>query len=137
MGTDTSDLTNLSREECLRLLRAHPVHVGRVGLNDVDGQPLVLPVNYRLDGEAIVFRTEPGSLLDQQAGGHRVAFEVDEVDPAWEDGWSVLVKGTVERITDEAEQDRLDDLGLRPWAPGDRTVYLRVPADMITGRRIT
>jgi len=117
-------------------LRSHPVHVGRLGVTDVDGQPLIMPVNYRLDGDNVVIRTEPDSLIDQRAQGHRVAFEVDDVDPAWEEGWSILIHGRADRVTDETELARLRRLPLRPWAPGARPVYLKIIPRFITGRLI-
>lgn len=136
MVADTTTLVSLTRSECLRLLRRHPVHVARIGVVDVDGQPVVLPVNYRMDGDAVVIRTDPASLLAEQAGGRPVAVEVDDVDPAWREGWSVLVQGTAEVVTDEAELARLRRLPLHPWAPGDRSRYLRIEPAALTGRRI-
>lgn len=136
MQARTGELTALSPQDCRALLRSHPVHIGRLGVTDVDGQPLIMPVNYRLDGDSVVIRTEPDSLIAQRANGHRVAFEVDDVDPAWEEGWSVLIQGRADRVTDEAELARLRQLRLRPWAPGDRPVYVRIVPTFLTGRRI-
>lgn len=133
----TSELVALKPHECLRLLRGYPIHVGRLGVTDEDGHPLIFPVNYRLDGDAIVVRTQPRSLLTRQAVGQRVSFEVDEVDPSWQDGWSVLVQGTAEPVTDIVELERLRRLRLYAWAPGDRSVYLRIQPTVVTGRRIT
>ncbi len=129
-------LTALSPQECLTLLRSHPVHVGRLGVTDADGQPLIMPVNYRLVGEIVIVRTEPDSLIAERAIGHRVAFEVDDFDPAWREGWSVLVQGRAERVTDPDELARLRQLPLHPWAPGDHPVYLRIIPTFVTGRRI-
>lgn len=136
MRTQTSGLAALSPHECLRLLRGHPVSVGRLGVTDVDGQPLIMPVNYRLDGDAVIIRTAPGSLLAERAAGHRVAFEVDDVDAAWREGWSVLVQGVAQPVTDIVELARLRRVPLRPWAPGDRPLYLRIEPTAITGRQI-
>lgn len=136
MQARTAGLTALTPQECLALLRSHPVHVGRLGVTDVDGQPLIMPVNYRLDGDSVVIRTEPDSLIAQRARGHRVAFEVDDVDPAWQEGWSILIQGRADPVTDEAELARLQQLPLRPWAPGERPVHLRIIPRFITGRRI-
>src|ERR1700677_2914932 len=66
----------LSVDECLELLKAH--QFGRVAVV-IDGQPIIFPVNYAIDGDAVVFRTDPGSKLSGAAMG-RVAFEVDGVD---------------------------------------------------------
>ena len=47
-------LVELSRDECLELLGA--VSVGRIAYATDDG-PRVLPVNYVLEGDSVVFRT--------------------------------------------------------------------------------
>ncbi len=54
----------LERHECLRLLASQPV--GRVAVV-VDAWPMIFPVNYALDGDSIVFRTDEGSKLPAQA----------------------------------------------------------------------
>lgn len=137
MSTRTAELVALSPRECLRLLRGHVPHIGRMGFTARGGQPLVIPVNYHVDGNAVVFRTEPESLLASHAVDRRVAFEVDEVDGAWLEGWSVLIQGTAWQVTDVAELDRLRRLPLHPWAPGERSLYVRVEPMVVTGRKIT
>lgn len=116
----TTGLSALSAQQCLRLLRGHPLSVGRLGVTDDEGQPLIFPVNYRLDGDAVVVRTSPETVLARWAVDRRVAFEVDDVDAAWQEGWSVLVQGIAERIDDVVELARLKRVPLRPWAPGTR-----------------
>lgn len=136
MAPDSTGLVTLSEQECLRLLRTHPVAVGRLGVTDTDGHPIIIPANYRLDGDTVVVRTATGSVLAERAGGHKVAFEVDEIDPAWQEGWSVLIQGTAVRVSDEDELARLRRLPLHPWAPGERPVYLQIVPSVVTGRRI-
>lgn len=136
MRAEVRGLKVLPPETCLRLLDAHPVHLGRLAANDLDGQPFILPVNYRVDGTSIVIRTQPQSFIAQRALRRRVAFEADDVDAVWQDGWSVLVRGTAERVTDVVELDRLRQLPLHPWAPGDRSLYIRIAPTLITGRQI-
>jgi Pyridoxamine 5'-phosphate oxidase len=51
-------LEELSLTECLALLTSH--RVGRVAVV-VDGQPVILPVNYRTDDGTVVFRTDAGT----------------------------------------------------------------------------
>ncbi|MEX2621015.1 MAG: pyridoxamine 5'-phosphate oxidase family protein [Egibacteraceae bacterium] len=136
MRTEARGLKSLSPETCLRLLDAHPVHLGRIAASELDGQPFILPVNYQVDGTSVVIRTEPQSLIAQRAVRCQVAFEVDDVDAVWEDGWSVLVRGTAERVTDVVELERLRSLRLRPWAPGERSLYIRIQPTLITGRQI-
>ena len=63
----------LDREECLRLLAVEDV--GRLAL--AQGRaPVIFPVNYALDGEAIVFRTAEGTKLSHGPRG-AAAFEID------------------------------------------------------------
>jgi hypothetical protein len=89
-----------------------------------------------LDGETPVFRTDPGSKLDAAAENAPVAFEVDAAEEANRTGWSVVVRGALAAVTDPGDLERLRALPLYPWAPGDKTRYLRVRAASVTGRRI-
>lgn len=134
MARDHNDLQMLDRETCTELLRRHAVHVGRVAAHD--GQTIVvLPVNYRVDHESVVFATNPGTKLDAVVRGEPVTFEVDEVDASWEEGWSVLVHGTPQIVEDEAERQRLFSTGLRAWV-GQRSHVVRIPFEGLTGRRM-
>lgn len=137
MPAEPTGLVALTTEQCVRLLHEQPVKVGRVGITDDQGRPLVIPVNYCMDADGVVFRTAPGSLLATRAAGRRIAFEADDVDVALQDGWSVLVDGVAQTVTDVVELARLRRLRLRAWAPGDRSLYLRIDPVQITGRQIT
>jgi hypothetical protein len=65
-----------------------------------------------------------------------VSFEVDHLDGALSEGWSVLVSGEASPVTAQAELDKVTALAIDPWAGGDRDVYIRIVASEITGRRI-
>jgi nitroimidazol reductase NimA-like FMN-containing flavoprotein (pyridoxamine 5'-phosphate oxidase superfamily) len=110
--------------------------VGRVALV-ADDQPEILPVNYALDGETVVFRTAEGTVLTG-ASLTRVAFEVDNVDDTTRTGWSVVVKGQADDIGDaiDATSERLRRLTLVTWAPGRRDRWFVIRPQEITGRRI-
>jgi len=123
----------LAEEECWRLLGAH--HLGRLALVDAKG-PVIVPVNYVLDREAPVFRTDPGSKLDAAVAAVPVAFEVDAADQATRTGWSVVVRGALAEVTDPGDLEWLRALPLYPWAPGDKARYVRVRPASVTGRRI-
>jgi uncharacterized protein len=123
----------LESDECRSLLAG--THLGRVAFV-VGDFPVVLPVNYALDDGRVVFRTRPGILRDAAVAGAAVAFEIDGIDQRSRTGWSVLVRGHAEHVTDDAERHRLEGLGLVPWAPGARPDYVRLTAVEITGRRI-
>src|SRR5438270_11211318 len=111
-------MRELPSEECYRLLGTH--EVGRLGVN-AEHYPLIIPVNYGLDGSTVVVRTHPGSIL--RAATHaNVTFEVDDIDRRTRSGWSVLVRGTAEEVGDEHRADlvqRTHASGARPWAPGE------------------
>ena len=83
-------LEELTRDECLRLVATLPV--GRIAVNAATGPPHVLPVNYVLDGDVIVFRTDPGTKLSVLRR-RPVTFQTDLVDPVHRTGWSVSIKG--------------------------------------------
>lgn len=127
-------LETLSTDACLRLLSTHPVHVGRVTVVR-GGEPHVYPVTFRVDGDAVVFRTATGSGL-HLAVGQLVAFEVDSLDPAWQEGWSVLLQGTAREVVDPDELVRMKRLPLHPWAPGPMDRFVRIDPSSISGRRI-
>ena len=131
---DAQGMVTLDRHECLGML--HTVPVGRLIFEDGQG-PIGLPVNHTIHRGDIVFRTAAGSKLDAAQGQTRVAFEADEFEADVESGWSVLVRGQLEVITDEDELDTLRGLPLRPWADEvDRDHWLRVTTDKVTGRRL-
>ena len=135
MARDANGLVILTEDECLRLLTEHPLHIGRVAVI-VDGYPLILPVNYRIDHGTVVFRTSIGTKLDVAARGAPLGFEVDDLDPAWEEGWSVVIRGRGEEVTNPAEVSRLQRLPIRPWGPGDRSRFVRIQPEIMSGRRI-
>jgi uncharacterized protein len=133
MRMEVQELQALSPQECERLLAR--TTVGRVGIS-MRALPVVLPVNYAmLDGD-VVIRTGEGTKLDAALAGAVVAFEVDHVDPIYHEGWSVLLQGRAAEIADPHDIERARALPLRPWAPGTRDRYIRIPAEVISGRRI-
>ena len=120
--------------ECLRLLAT--TTVGRVGFV-LDGRPVVLPVNYAVDGHTIVFRSAEGTVLNKVAL-QVIAFEVDQIDEATHTGWSVLAQGVAQDVSDaiDTTSEQLRSLSLVTWAPGRRDRWFRLTADALTGRRL-
>lgn len=126
--------TELSSQECRDLLSTHGV--GRLAL-PTDSGPVIVPLNYGVVEEAIVFRTAPGT-VPAQATGSQVAFEVDRIDAAFSQGWSVLVCGHASAVTDPDSVRRLEEQAYsKPWAGGQRDLWIRIDPLSITGRRIT
>jgi uncharacterized protein len=123
----------LSRDECLRLLREHAV--GRVAVV-AGGRPLIFPVNYTVDGASVVFRTDAGTKLDGVSSGFNVAFEIDGIDSTYHTGWSVVLTGHGGEIVEPNEVRAVGELPVRPWAGGEKSHFVRIRPDTITGRRI-
>jgi nitroimidazol reductase NimA-like FMN-containing flavoprotein (pyridoxamine 5'-phosphate oxidase superfamily) len=125
----------LTPQECATLI--DDGGVGRLALCTKAG-PQIYPLNFTVDGHAIVFRTSPHSMLGAMGWGVEVAFEVDHLDWSTRRGWSVVVKGRADVVEDPAAADRLRELGREPtpWAGGLRRLYVRVPWREITGRTV-
>jgi nitroimidazol reductase NimA-like FMN-containing flavoprotein (pyridoxamine 5'-phosphate oxidase superfamily) len=123
----------LTVADCRRLIE--PGGVGRIAVSATSGLT-VLPVNFAVVAETIVIRTGSGTLIAAHATDD-VAFEVDHVDEALGAGWSVLVRGPARRVAQPAELRRLrEHAAVRPWAAGEREVYIRILPVSITGRRV-
>jgi hypothetical protein len=128
----TNSFDTIDRADCVHLLTAYGL--GRLAIT-VREQPIILPVNYAMDGDRVVFRTDRGTRL-HGAIGRAVAFEIDGFDRLYHEGWSVVVIGVADEVTDPIEIARLSKLPLGPWAPGAKAHWVRVHPGAITGRRL-
>jgi len=135
----TARLLELERDECLELLVGSTL--GRLAASPPGwtGAPVICPVSYVFDRswQAVVFRSARGSKLTALLLSGEAAFEVDGLETESETGWSVIIRGPVEEITSAVEVDRAEQLGLRPWAPGEKPHWMRIRASVVTGRRIS
>lgn len=127
-----TNLVELDEAECSALLRSN--HTGRVAFVS-DDRPLVLPVNYVVHGDLIVFRTQPGRKLAEVPMRH-VAFEVDGATA--EGSWSVLAQGFAREMTDVLGEtaDAIRSLPIPVEAPGERDHWIAITISELTGRRI-
>ena len=129
----------LDKAECLRLIAGGGV--GRIGYSSRFG-PVVLPVNYELYEGTIVFRTGLHSAMgeDLRTGiadaEYKVAFEIDQIKLAMQEGWSVLIQGAAHFVDSEAERTSVARLGVQSWAAGPKEQFIRIMPTRITGRRI-
>ena len=127
-------LEDLPQEECLQLLREHSV--GRIAVV-IDDNPVIVPVNYRLveasDLTWVALRTRPGNIIDRAP--MNAAFEIDGIDPFHQQGWSVLVRGTLHHVDPDAAdfRERFDP---QPWLTAERDAWLVVQPFAISGRRL-
>lgn len=123
----------LTEAQCRDLLESKVI--GRVAFA-IGDQPEIFPVSYATDGAIVIFRTDPGTKLDH-ATQSRVAFEVDDWDPATKVGWSVVLKGVAQDVT-EGNNPFVATLRARaiwPLAPGEHGHWIAIYPSQITGRR--
>jgi len=127
------NLESLSADESKALVA--PGGVGRFVFWD-DRGPVALPVNYQMWDGDIVFRTGSEAACLANLDEESVSFEVDHLDEALTEGWSVLLSGVSRVIVDPAELEQARSLGIGPWAGGDRDTFVRLIPQVVTGRRI-
>lgn len=127
-------LESLDREDCLRLLATQTL--GRIGIT-VRALPVVLPVNFALLEDSVVFRTIPGTELDAATNNAVVAFEVDSYEFSGSSGWSVLVIGNATRLPDD-DVNGAEALEIDAWPlDGQASHFVSVESAQISGRRFT
>ncbi len=130
---DLTVLEELDPAECERLVGTQSI--GRVAFV-VDGEPAIAPVNFTMVGDLVVFRTALGSAFDRLVRGSEVAFEVDNADPAYHSGWSVIGRGTAHGLEGTMAEAELERLPLRPWGRAVTPGWVGIRLWGITGRRI-
>jgi len=131
--TDTKPLTTLSEAESIELLGTQ--EVGRL-VYTRRALPAVTPVNFALHDDAVWIWTASSSSMWQAVRGAVVAFEADELDAASRSGWSVVVVGVAELVSDPARLERARELGPEPWVGGRKEYLLRIPLKLVSGRRV-
>ncbi|MFD6286739.1 pyridoxamine 5'-phosphate oxidase family protein [Streptomyces sp. NPDC060205] len=128
----------LDGDEALRLLGT--VSLGRIVFTR-HALPTIRPVNHVLDAGDIVIRTHEGAALTARTrhtggSGVVVAYEADAIDPDTHLGWSVVVTGYAQLVTESHELARYRQL-LRPWVDRTTDYAVRIHPDLITGIRLT
>jgi len=132
-------LEELTEAESLHLIEQ--AEIGRIGFSGRYG-PVVLPVNYKIVDGSVVFRVAVRSSIgeDLRTGiadaEYKVAFEIDDLDPASKTGWSVMIQGAAHHVDDEQERAAVLGAGVEPWAGGEREQFVRIKPTLISGRRI-
>lgn len=127
-GGDTSAFNRraINTDEAFALLARGGQHVGRLVIT-VGSEPVVFPLNYAVDGDAIVFRTQVGTKL---TGITRslATFEVDDIDASGQ-GWTVAFEGLAQEVLDadpETLRARVAAIELETWPGGDRPHVVRI-----------
>ncbi len=130
MSVTADGVTVLSEHECWDLLAG--VALGRV-VTSVGGQPEIFPVNYLVQHRTVLFRTAEGTKLVSTAINNRVLFEVDDHNVV--EGWSVIVKGRARSLRTNEEIEKAERAQLLSWTTTEKTHYVRVIPETVTGRR--
>ncbi|QHC23042.1 helix-turn-helix domain-containing protein [Streptomyces sp. GS7] len=123
----------LGPAECRELLSTHGI--GRVAVT-IGDTPAVFPVNYTVVDDVIAYRTHADS-GPATAAGHEAALEVDHIDDAFSQGWSVLAVGPAEVVTGFYESRRFEEQAYSaPWVGGGRYQWIAIRPTRLSGRRI-
>jgi Pyridoxamine 5'-phosphate oxidase len=135
MITDARQLVALSREESLRLLAS--TSLGRVVFTH-SALPAIRPVNHIVEDGKIIVRTHLGAVIASAVDGTGtvVAYEADMIDSDDHLGWSVIVVGRANRVTDPGEIAHYQQ-ALRPWVSGDRDEVIAITAELVNGFQLT
>jgi nitroimidazol reductase NimA-like FMN-containing flavoprotein (pyridoxamine 5'-phosphate oxidase superfamily) len=131
MEIDREGLEVLDRTECLRLLDR--TGLGRIAVTS-GALPVVLPVDYAMDGDSIVVETGRGTTLDFGTTGSVVAFEVDNLHEHGHSGWTVMVTGIAQEVDDGPELERVRRLLTGEHGEHDER-FIRISSELVSGRR--
>ena len=131
----SSHQRELNREECQERLAS--AGMGRVAWS-AGGVQHILPVSYAMHAGSVVFRTSPYGALAGLQHPTTVAFEIDQVDPVAETGWSVVVQGRAEAVVLPQELVMLwARSDIVPWAAGTRNLFISIEPQAISGRTVS
>ena len=111
MDTPLEVVTELPELDCWELLREQ--EFGRLAFH-LANEVHIVPINYLVDGQNLVFRTAEGSKLLGVTMNQDVAFEVDRYDE--KRAVSVVVRGKAREL-EGAEADRAEQLPSTPGCP--------------------
>ena len=120
----------LSNDECWSALTAAPM--GRLAVRADDGVD-IFPVNFIVKDRVIYLSSAPGSKLVDIAHAPSVALEIDGSRRRVR--WSVVVRGTAERMSDATDIEESGVLALHTMTSSAKWNYVRITPYSITGRR--
>ena len=123
----------LTHEQCLSLLGS--TTVGRIAVTS-QALPVVVPVNYTLAGNRVVFRTKRAGMLARACDDAVVGFEVDNLASDGRSGWSVLVVG-VAHLLQGSEDLRALELNLVSAVDGyGEDQFVGIALGQVSGRLV-
>ena len=98
-------------------------------------KPVAFPVNVRVRDGDVVLRSSKDGLFSASTADESVSFEVECVDAALSDGWSILATDTLHEARDPGDLLQVQALGIKPWASGCRPSTSRIGVASLTGKR--
>ncbi|MCL1907350.1 MAG: pyridoxamine 5'-phosphate oxidase family protein [Propionibacteriaceae bacterium] len=130
MTENDSPVTFLDTDKAWDLLAGE--RLGRLAVLTDSGVD-IFPINYVVQGESLVFRTAEGTKLSAVTAHSEVTFEIDQ----WsrDSGYSVVARGRAIPISDPEEITQVEALGLRPWVPTYKTIFVRIIIHELTARK--
>jgi hypothetical protein len=127
------EMVKLDEAHCREFLTGGGV--GRVVFRTSEG-PVALPVNFEMLAGDVIFRSAEKGAIAAIRSEEPVSFEIDRIDTAMGEGWSVLASGTIQPIRGHDQLREVEALGIQPWAGGKRHTYFRLSVTGLTGRSI-
>lgn len=131
---NTAPNITLDASDCWEYLRR--TSVGRLAVI-IEDSPEIFPVNFAIEHSAIVIRTGDGAKVDAIRANPGAAFEIDGIEPDSGTAWSVVLKGSAKEITHPDELRDTVSLDLSPVQSGTKNHFIRITAEVLTGRRFT
>lgn len=128
-----TSLQVIDETECRRLLGS--ATLGRLGFA-ARSLPVVLPVNYVVDRDRIMFATEASSILAAAINTDVACLEIDDHDGFDHTGWSVLVTGKLREVSPDEAERATSRAPLPLWRPMAAAHILELSIDMVSGRRL-
>jgi nitroimidazol reductase NimA-like FMN-containing flavoprotein (pyridoxamine 5'-phosphate oxidase superfamily) len=127
---DVPQVEELTVEQCWEMLRGESL--GRLAFRIAD-EVHILPINYAVRDESLLFLTGEGTKLLGMAVEHPVALEIDSYDDRR--AASVVVRGAA-RVLPEDEAHVGDELTALPWVLPETPKYnvVRIDPFSVTGR---
>jgi uncharacterized protein len=131
LSVDASGCVVLDRQQCLDYLAAGGL--GRVAVN-VGALPAILPVQFALHEEQVVFSVGAGTVLHRTTRGAVVAFESDGVEPDGRRQWSVTLTGIARHLA-EGDGAGPSRVVASDWAHLEAPTMVAISTEYVSGRR--
>jgi nitroimidazol reductase NimA-like FMN-containing flavoprotein (pyridoxamine 5'-phosphate oxidase superfamily) len=124
----------LDAAACWTLLRRQSV--GRIAYV-VDGRPMIVPVNFAVIDDRIVFRSDPGDKVSE-IPLRQVCIEADGSDDV-NHVWSVIVSGLARDVTTalNTEYEEMRHTLIPTFAPLHDPHWIAIDVESISGRRLS